>query len=324
VGFDYEAKRSYSITVRVHDGANTFDRSLTVLVTNINEVPTAVTLSNASVAENLAAGTAVGTLSTTDPDTSLVSKGGGSSQPAYHHHRAIDDDCGVITALETTSGSIAENKKLMSLVQAHEQNVGSLPAVLVADHKYGTAENYVACHQAGLLPHLGDAKAKAGKVEGIFPESQFHYQAQDDTFVCPAQKLLRRRRFVERQRVWEYGTDKGVCPACPLRSQCTRSQTGRTLSRHEHAEILEQCRAQANSPAAKANRRRRQHLMERSFGDAANNHGFKRSRWRRLWRQQIQDYLIAAIQNIRILLAELPRRATPGAAIALEGLACVN
>jgi hypothetical protein len=43
--------------------------------------------------------------------------------------------------------------------------------------------------------------------------------------------------------------------------------------------------------------------MERSFADAANNHHFKRARWRRLWRQQIQDYLIAAIQNVRTLLA---------------------
>jgi len=42
--------------------------------------------------------------------------------------------------------------------------------------------------------------------------------------------------------------------------------------------------------------------MEGSFADAANNHHFKRARWRRLWRQQIQDYLIAAIQNVRILL----------------------
>jgi hypothetical protein len=42
--------------------------------------------------------------------------------------------------------------------------------------------------------------------------------------------------------------------------------------------------------------------MEQSFADAANNHHFKRARWRRLWRQQIQDYLIAAIQNMRILL----------------------
>ena len=42
--------------------------------------------------------------------------------------------------------------------------------------------------------------------------------------------------------------------------------------------------------------------MEGSFADAANNHGFKRARWRRLWRQQIQDYLIATVQNVRILL----------------------
>jgi len=44
-------------------------------------------------------------------------------------------------------------------------------------------------------------------------------------------------------------------------------------------------------------------LLEGSFADAANNHGFKRARWRRLLRQQIQDYLTAAIQNIRILRA---------------------
>jgi hypothetical protein len=44
------------------------------------------------------------------------------------------------------------------------------------------------------------------------------------------------------------------------------------------------------------------HLMERSFAEAANQHGFKRSRWRRLWRQRIQDWLIALVQNLRILL----------------------
>jgi len=44
-------------------------------------------------------------------------------------------------------------------------------------------------------------------------------------------------------------------------------------------------------------------LIERSFADAANNHHFKRARWRRLWRQQIQDYMIAAIQNVRTSLA---------------------
>jgi hypothetical protein len=54
-----------------------------------------------------------------------------------------------------------------------------------------------------------------------------------------------------------------------------------------------------------------------SFADAANNHHFKRSRWRRLWRQQIQDYLIAAIQNVRILLANQNPRKSAAAALNL-------
>jgi transposase len=43
--------------------------------------------------------------------------------------------------------------------------------------------------------------------------------------------------------------------------------------------------------------------------DVANNHGFKRARWRRLWRVQIQSYLIAAIQNIRIMIKHILKRA---------------
>jgi hypothetical protein len=60
-------------------------------------------------------------------------------------------------------------------------------------------------------------------------------------------------------------------------------------------------------------------MMERSFADAANNHHFKRSRWRRLWRQQIQDYLIAAIQNVRILLAhQNPKNSVAAALFSLN------
>ncbi len=47
---------------------------------------------------------------------------------------------------------------------------------------------------------------------------------------------------------------------------------------------------------------RRQHLQERNFADAANLHGFKRARWRGLWRQSLQDYLIAALQNLQLLI----------------------
>jgi transposase len=52
-------------------------------------------------------------MSVTDPDAALVRRGAGQSRPRYHHHRGVDDQKGGITALETTPGSIAENKKLI-------------------------------------------------------------------------------------------------------------------------------------------------------------------------------------------------------------------
>ncbi len=67
--FDYETKNSYSITIRVTDDAGlTFDKTFTILVTNVNEAPTDIALSNNSINEGLPAGTPVGSLSATDPD----------------------------------------------------------------------------------------------------------------------------------------------------------------------------------------------------------------------------------------------------------------
>lgn len=258
------------------------------------------------------------TISTTDPDAGLVRKGGLGSHPAYHHHRGVDDAQGVITAVETTSGSIAENKKLDALLEQHQQNTGCAVKKVVADHKYGTAENFVLCHEQGVVTHLGDAKVKRGQVAGIFGEECFAYQGPTDTYLCPAGQTLRRRRYVRRQRVWEYAADQSVCAGCALRAQCTRSKTARTISRHEHAEVLEICRQQSHSAAGRQDRQRRQYLMEGSFADAANNHGFKRARWRRLWRQQIQDYLIAAIQNVRILLSRMVLKPVASAARGFE------
>ena len=70
VALDYEIKNNLSIRVRTtdQDGA-TYDEVFTISVTNVNEIPTDISLSSASVAENQAINTVVGTLSTTDPDT---------------------------------------------------------------------------------------------------------------------------------------------------------------------------------------------------------------------------------------------------------------
>ena len=258
-------------------------------------------------------------MSQSDPDATLTRQGSGESRPRYKHHRVIDDSKGVITAMETTPGAIAENKKLMGLVAQHEKNTQCQTQIVVGDCQYGTSENFVACQERGITTHMGDAasKVRLGHDQSLFGEEAFTYDAKSNVYWCPAGQSLKALPLDPIRRRIKYKAPARVCGACALRAQCTRSVHGRTVHRYENQLTLDVARAQAHSAAARRDRKRRHHLMERSFADATNNHHFKRARWRRLWRQQIQDYLIAAIQNVRILLAHQPPRQSAAAALPL-------
>ncbi len=68
---NFESKPSYTVRVRTTDqGGLSFEKDLTVTVTNVNEAPTRLVLSPTSIADGAASGTTVGTFTTTDPDAS--------------------------------------------------------------------------------------------------------------------------------------------------------------------------------------------------------------------------------------------------------------
>jgi hypothetical protein len=53
--------------------------------------------------------------------------------------------------------------------------------------------------------------------------------------------------------------------------------------------------------------------MERSFA-RSKRYGYKRARWRRLWRLEIQEYLTAAIQNMMVLVRNVKEQGKAAAA----------
>lgn len=74
-------------------------------------------------------------VSTTDPDAPCVSKGkgGGTARPRYKHHRSVDDQCGVVTAVETTPGDVPEAERLLPVIVQHEANTRKEATHVVAD-----------------------------------------------------------------------------------------------------------------------------------------------------------------------------------------------
>lgn len=242
-------------------------------------------------------------VSTTDPDAPCVSQGpqSGTARPRYKHHRMVDDRCGVITAVATTAGAVTEASQVEPLRQQHAEHPGAEVNAVVGDRGYGTVGPYCARIAQGVRPHMAPLPPAGHKSAGLFTQDDFRYAAAADGYVCPVGRHLKPRRFHQRRELTDDVADGKICAPCALRAECPRSKTGRSVARHWKEAELEVARAFARLPEAQADRRRRRYLLAGSFAQSANRYHFKHSRWRRLWRQQIQDWIIAAVQNIALL-----------------------
>lgn len=87
---DCETQSSYLIRVRATDqGQLSYEKPFVITATNVNEAPTALLLSNATIVEGAGANATVGVLSATDPDAgdtssfSLVSGTGDTGNAAF-------------------------------------------------------------------------------------------------------------------------------------------------------------------------------------------------------------------------------------------------
>jgi transposase len=252
-------------------------------------------------------------MSTTDPDAAIVNRG--KPKLSYQVHRAVDGRSEIITATETTAGDVNEAHRMIPLLESHHANTGRMAEGVVGDSKYGTIENYLACRDRGVeahLPDLGECSAKRAKKSKIFSEERFEYDPQSDTYRCPAGNRLRPKSLHKGRESRDYAASKKVCAVCHLREQCTKNKSGRTIKRHLRQEELDKMREASRSRKARRDIKVRQHLMERSYA-RGTRYGFDRARWRGLWRVRIQEYLVAAIQNIQVLLryGEQPKKSLP-------------
>jgi mRNA-degrading endonuclease HigB of HigAB toxin-antitoxin module len=133
VELDFETKDTYLIRVQSTDsGGLSVEQALVVTVTDVNEAPTAVSLSPDSVPENVEIGAVVGVLATEDPDAgdthtySLVSGDGDDDNAAFiidgdQLRTAVEldfetKDTYLIRVLSTDSGGLSVEQALLVTV----------------------------------------------------------------------------------------------------------------------------------------------------------------------------------------------------------------
>jgi transposase len=249
-------------------------------------------------------------VSTTDPEAAITRDGG--AKLAYKIHRGVDGANEIITATRTTPGDTHESHVLETLIDDHETNTEESVETVIADAQYGTVENLLNCFDKDVnahMPHLGQAAQKRNAARGIFGQDRFQYDPDKDVYICPNGNALKRSGRDRKNSHLIYRASQKSCKACGLRDQCTKNKSGRSIRRHERQTALDKKHQEGKSRQGKQDIRTRQHLMERSFA-RGKRYGFDRSRWRGLWRMEIQELITCAVQNIQVMVNKAWQRPT--------------
>lgn len=146
-------------------------------------------------------------ISTTDPDASVTRQGKGKPRLQYKTHRSVDAKAENITATEVTPGEVNEAHLLSTLLAMHQDNTQKTADTVVADTKYGTVENYLACYDLGVNAHIPDLKRtqqERDKRSGIFTEEAFQYDPETDIYQCSAGHHLKKRNYDPKRDAFEY------------------------------------------------------------------------------------------------------------------------
>ena len=245
-------------------------------------------------------------VSTTDPDARLFTKHGKTTL-GYKDHRSVDDKHGIVTATVTTPANVNDEKVLTEVISKHQTSTGIKVKTTVADKAYGVGENYKYLYEQGITPCISHQRKNCNR-DPAFNNDKFLYNEEHDFYTCPVGNKLKRSQFKRDKNATIYKADRKICQQCRHFQECVTSKNaGRQIQRNANEQYIEWADNCLPTYERKRLMARRKYKAEGSFADAANNHGFKRSRFRGIEKVRIQNLLVAATQNLRKLMRHISR-----------------
>ena len=170
----------------------------------------------------------------------------GCAKYSYSANYLIDCEHAVIMDVAgTTAVRQAELHATREMIDRVEARYRIRPDRLSGDTAYGSAEmlNWLV-NERGIEPHI-PVFDKSDRKDGTFPRSAFTFDAENDRYVCPAGKELKRYRRPGRlakarppkDGLHKYRASQSDCQVCPLKPKCCPNLPHRKVPRsvHEHA-----------------------------------------------------------------------------------------
>ncbi len=167
-----------------------------------------------------------------------------------------------------------------------------------ADAEFATGE---IAHKAEEKEVILNTPPRQVNTHGLFPKTEFVYDADSNSYTCPNGECLSHRGTNHKNGERHYRPTSGTCEGCPMREECTRSKTGRTVTRNKHEQQLERQREHAKTPQAVMGKVLRGIIAEGTCAEAVR-HGLKTMRYVGRDMAVLQSTLVACILNMKRLI----------------------
>ena len=144
--------------------------------------------------------------------------------------------------------------------------------------------------------------------EGFFRKNEYVYDEYYDCYICPNGKTLE-YSTTNREGYREYKSCGSECEECPYLSQCTLSQNHvKVITRHIWEPYMETAEDIRHTLGMKELYQQRKQTIERIFGTAKENHGFRYTQQYGKARMKMKAGLTYACMNLKKLARILKRR----------------
>lgn len=257
-------------------------------------------------------------ISTVDQEARHGHKTAARGFDGYKAHIAVDAESEIITATRVTAANAGDATAADSLLAdlftppadpaVSEANTAQPKPAVYGDASYGTADLVERLESAGIEPNVKVQPPSARA--GMFSQDDFEIDAKSAHVCCPAGVRVALHVLPDGASLAQFAQR---CAECPLRSQCTRSKSGRTIKLHPKHATLDRHRKHQRNELWKKHYRNVRPRVERKIGHLMRHkHGGRRARVRGRERVQHDFALLAASINLA-RLAALGIRIAPNA-----------
>ena len=248
--------------------------------------------------------------STSDPESGWFRKGEHKSVFAYAVETACDKH-GWILGYTVNPGNLHDSRTFKGLYDKIK-NIGI--NTIIADAGYRTPAIAKLLLDDGITPLLPYKRPMTK--EGYFNKREYVYDEYHDCYICPNDKVLN-YSTTNKEGYREYKSCGYACASCQYLSQCTESRDHvKIVTRHIWEDYMEACEDIRHTLGMKELYSQRKQTIERLFGTAKENHGFRYTQLVGKARMEMKVGLTFACMNLKKLAGILRIREEKSMALA--------